>query len=75
MNCPECSTEMELGFLYVRGMGSSLAWSSDPNVRFFSKKGLDIVNLTELSRTPTGGQAVLEAARCSGCNIVSFRVQ
>ena len=73
MICPECQVQMDKGFLYVRGIGSSLAWSSDPKIRFFSKKGLDFVNLTELSRTPTGGQAVLDASRCPHCNRVAFR--
>lgn len=73
MTCPDCQAEMEDGFLYVRGIGSSLSWSSDPKVRFFSKKGLDIVNLTALSRTPTGGQAVLDAPRCRQCKLVAFR--
>ena len=68
MTCPECQVQMDKGFLYVRGIGSSLARSSDPKIRFFSKKGLDLVNLTELSRTPTGGQAVLDASRCPHCN-------
>ena len=75
MNCPECNAAMTDGFLYVRGIGSSLAWSTDPDVRLLSKKGLDVVDLTELSRTPSGGQAVLDATRCPSCNIVSFRAR
>ena len=73
MTCPECDSDMDDGFLYVRGTGASLAWSADPDTRFFSKKGLELVNLTELSRTPTGGQAVLDAPRCPKCGLVVFR--
>ena len=75
MKCPECQSDMDEGFLYVRGMGASLAWSADSDIRFFSKKGLEQVNLTKLSRTPTGGQAVLDAPRCAACGVVVFRSQ
>jgi uncharacterized C2H2 Zn-finger protein len=73
MTCPECQTAMDEGFLYVRGIGASLGWSADPDIGFLSRKGLESVNLTDLSRTPTGAQAVLDAPRCPTCGLVVFR--
>lgn len=73
MKYPECNSDMDEGFLYVRGMGASLAWRADPDTRFYSKKSLELVNLTDLSRTPAGAQAVLDAPRCSACGLVVFR--
>ena len=72
MNCPSCETTLEKGFLYVRGFGGSLFWSTSGSTRFFSRRDLDPVNLGRLSTTPTGGQAVLEAWRCPDCGLVAF---
>jgi hypothetical protein len=63
---------LEKGFLYVRGFGGSLFWSTTGSTRFFSKGNLEPINLGQLSTTPTGGQAVLEAWRCPDCELVAF---
>ncbi len=73
MNCPACSAKMGEGFIYVRGIGGSLFWSKSKTVSFFSRKELEQVDLTKLSVTPTGMQAVLEACRCPSCGVLAFR--
>ena len=73
MKCPSCGKDMESGFIYVRGIGGSLFWSKSKDTRFFSRRGLEQIDLSKLSRTGTGTQAVLDAARCSSCTIIAFR--
>ena len=73
MNCSNCNVEMEPGALYVRGMFTSLLWSTRKDVSFLSKKGLDLIDLGEISVTPTGAQAVIESARCPKCAAITFR--
>ncbi len=73
MNCPACGNELKEGFLYVRGFAGSLFWSTGGATRFFSRRDLEQIDLGRLSTTPTGGQAVLPASRCSNCNVVVFR--
>lgn len=73
MNCAECGKEMEPGFVYVRGMGGSLFWSTDGDVRFPSKRGLEQLDLSKLSTTSIGAQAVVSASRCTQCGVVSFQ--
>jgi uncharacterized C2H2 Zn-finger protein len=72
MNCPSCGKPMRDGFLYVRGVGGSLFWSEDGGVRFPSRNGLDQLDLSRLSTTPTGAQGVLGAHRCDGCGMLAF---
>ncbi len=73
MNCSVCNVEMEQGALYVRGMFTSLLWSTRKDASFLSKKGLDLIDLGEISVTPTGTQAVIESARCPICAAITFR--
>ncbi len=73
MKCSACGTNMEPGFLYVRGLGGSLSWSRGKETRFFSRRGLEPINLSRLSLTPTGGQAVLTASRCPQCSLIAFK--
>ena len=72
MLCPSCMKDMESGFLYVRGFGGALFWSEAGNISFFSRRGLDQIDLTNLSVTGTGAQAVLAAARCPACTMIAF---
>lgn len=72
MKCSRCDVEMEDGAMYVRGMFTSLLWSSRKDASFLSKRGLDIINLGNISRTPTGAQAVIESARCRQCGAITF---
>ncbi len=72
MNCPRCGKEMDDGFLYVRGVGGSLFWSDNGGVRFPSRSGLEQLDLSRLSTTPTGSQGILNAHRCDGCGLVAF---
>ena len=73
MNCHACDALMDRGFLYVRGIGGSLFWSTRNDVSFFSRKGLEQVDLNRVSVTPTNAQAVLEAWRCPACRTVAFK--
>ena len=72
MRCPRCNVEMENGAMYVRGMFTSLLWSPRKDVSFMSKKDLDLINLGEISKTPTGAQAVIESNRCPQCGSITF---
>ena len=73
MKCPSCGKEMEPGFLYVRGLGGSLFWSVAKDTRFFSRRGLEQIDLGRLSLTRTAAQAVLSAARCYSCATITFQ--
>jgi len=73
MTCPSCSRDMTQGNIYVRGIGSSLFWSTDRNVRFGSRKGLLQLDLFKISVTPAGAQAVVEAWQCPACPVVTLR--
>ena len=73
MNCPACDALMDRGFLYVRGIGGSLFWSTRSDVSFFSRKELEQIDLGRVSVSPTGAQAVVESWRCSACRTVAFR--
>ena len=74
MNCSSCDNEMEKGALYVRGLGGSLFWSDNTNNRWFSRRGLDQMDLSKMSLKPTGGQAVIESWRCN-CGLVTFNAE
>ena len=72
MKCPACDTELVGGFLYVRGIGASLYWSEKGDASLLSKKELEQIDLSKISRTPTGNQAVVPAWRCGECDLVMF---
>ncbi len=73
MNCAICQTEMKNGALYVRGLGGSLYWSSRKDIGIFSKKGLSQIDLSKISITPVGKQAVIESWRCTACSMIMFK--
>ncbi|MGE5276633.1 MAG: PF20097 family protein [Acidobacteriota bacterium] len=73
MKCPSCDGGLEEGFLYVRGIGGALFWSSAKDVGFLSRQGLEQIDLSAASVTGTGTQAVLEAWKCDRCKMVGFR--
>ena len=73
MKCAMCQTEMENGALYVRGIGGSLHWSNRKDVGFLSRKGLSQIDLSKVSITPVGKQAVLESWRCAACGMITFK--
>ena len=73
MKCPSCGQDMEPGYIYVRGIGGSLFWSKSKNTRFFSRKGLEQIDLSKVSVTGIGAQAVLNASRCEPCSTVTFK--
>jgi hypothetical protein len=75
MKCPACERTLVNGFLYVRGVGGALFWGAAADVGFLSRKGLEQIDLTALSVTGTGTQAVIEAARCEGCGVIAFRAR
>ena len=73
MKCPSCGKEMELGFMYVRGLGGSLFWSETKDTRFFSRRDLEQIDLGRLSLTGTSAQAILSATRCRPCALIAFK--
>ena len=73
MKCPSCGENMEMGFLYVRGVGGSLFWSETEDTGFYSRRNLEQIDLAKLSATGTAAQAVLNAARCRPCGLFAFK--
>ena len=73
MKCPDCGNEMERGYLYVRGFGGSLYWSTKKDTSFFSRRGLQQIDLSKTSVVSPAAQAVLEAGKCAGCGTVHFK--
>ena len=73
MKCPECGNEMEKGYLYVRGLGGSLYWGSNKDTSFFSRRGLQQIDLSKMSVVSPAAQAVLEACKCATCRTVYFK--
>ena len=71
--CPSCNQSLETGFLYVRGIGASLHWSTRSDTGFLARRNLEQIDLSQVSVTGTGGQAVVKAWLCSACNFVCFR--
>lgn len=72
MKCPACSSDLNGGFLYVRGIGAALYWSEKGDASFLSKKELEQIDLSKISRTPIGNQAVVPAWQCGECELVTF---
>jgi uncharacterized protein DUF6487 len=73
MKCPQCANEMEKGYLYVRGLGGSLFWGTKKDTRFYSRRELQPIDLSKLSLTRPAAQAVLDAAKCARCGVISFK--
>jgi len=73
--CPFCSAPLGEAYLYVRGIGAALHRSSDPDVRFFSRSGLEQIRLDKISLTGTGAQAVIRSLYCESCGSVSFKAE
>jgi hypothetical protein len=73
MNCPECTKEMENGFLYVRGFGGSLLWGKMKDIGLLSRRELQQIDLSKLSLTGVSTQAVLGASRCLSCGTLAFK--
>ncbi len=74
MNCPSCDKEMENGGLYVRGLGGSLFWSVKKSIPWFSRRDLNQIDLSKMSLTRTGAQAVIESWRCR-CGLITFKAK
>lgn len=76
MKCSNCDNEMAHGALYLRGFAGSLAWSTNQEVGFLSKKDLQQINLGKLSMTGSAAtQAIIESWRCQSCDLVSFQTK
>ncbi len=73
MKCAECGTEMEGGYLYVRGFGGSLFWGKSKDTSFFSRRGLQQIDLSKISVISPAAQAVLEAGKCASCGTIYFK--
>jgi ABC-type transporter Mla MlaB component len=66
---------MTRAYLYVRGIGAALHRSARPDVRLFSRADLEQIDIEEISRVDTGGQAVIESLYCESCDSMSFRTK
>lgn len=73
--CPSCASPLSDGYLYVRGLGASLHWSSRSDVGFLSRSGLAQIDLGEISQADVGAQAVVRALRCDSCDSITFRAR
>jgi len=71
--CPYCSSPLSDAYLYVRGLGAALHWSSRPDIGLLSRADLIQVNLNDISNADVGAQAVVDALRCESCDSLSFR--
>ena len=56
----------------MRGIGASFFWSEKGNARFYSRRDREQIDLSAISSTPIGGQAVVPAWRCGKCDLVIF---
>ena len=73
MKCPGCAAEMEAGFIYVRGMATSLHWSTQGDTGALSRRNLEMIDLGRISPTGARNQAVVPAARCASCGMAAFK--
>lgn len=71
--CPFCSNDLEEAFLYLRGLSCSLHVSDRADVGLFSRAGLNLIDMRDISLTNPSGQAVIKALHCRSCDSVSFR--
>ncbi len=70
--CPECSGELEVGFLQAQGAG--IMWTTDPDLKWtwiFSKKWVKLQK--NWFGFPKLTKEKLPAARCQECKLVLFR--
>ena len=73
LSCPSCGSDLKSGYLYVRGFGAALFWSQVADTGLFSRQDLEQIDLSQVSRTDPGGQAIVEAKQCPACRLVCFR--
>ena len=73
MKCPACAGDMSDGFLYVRGIGGAMFWSTSGTGSFLSRNDLVQIDLERVSVRPIGTQAVLKAWSCMKCGMLAFR--
>ena len=71
--CPFCSATLSEVFLYVRGIGAALFRSGRSDVALLSRADLQQINLSKISQTGTGAQAVIRAWHCDNCDSLSFK--
>ncbi len=64
---------MEKGYLYLRGLGGSLFWGTKKDIRFFSRRELELIDISKISLIRPAAQAVLAAAKCPGCGMIAFQ--
>lgn len=72
--CSFCSSAMTPIYLYVRGLGAALHLSAKPDVGVLSRANLHQIDLDKISRSETGGQAVIGAYQCESCDAISFKM-
>ncbi len=67
MKCPSCDQDLTEGYVYVRGFGASLHWGERSDVSWFSRKGLEMIDLRDYSLLAPRTQARVRGRRCRGC--------
>jgi len=73
VKCPSCGADLKTGFLYLRGIGGSLFWSTQKDVALLSRRGLEHIDLNRLGLAGAGGQTILDAHRCPSCSTIVFK--
>ena len=71
--CPFCSSPLDEAYLYLRGLGVGLHYSSSPDVSLLSRSGLTQIDLRDISKSDPGVQAIINALRCTSCGSISFK--
>ena len=71
--CPFCSSPLDQAYLYLRGFGVGLHYSSSSDVSLFSRSGLTQIDLRDISESDPGTQAIISALRCTSCGSISFK--
>jgi len=75
MKCSDCGSEMEGGYVYIRGLASSLSWSKRGDVPFFSRRDLEQIDLSKYSLTGLGPQGVMKSWRCTSCESITLKAK
>lgn len=73
MQCPACNSEMEKGYIYVRGLATALFWAKEKDIKLWSRKGLKQIHLQKSNSIQSNNQTVIEAGSCSQCERICFK--
>lgn len=73
VSCPYCGEPLADVYLYIRGLGASLSWSTRADAPLTSRRDLTLIDLETISSGGTGMQAIVPAQRCDACGGLCFR--